>query len=146
MIFPSMEKQVHLTDKQKIAKSYYQRNRDRLLAHQHEYHHAHREERLAYQRNYNKKYYQANRTVNVKARKIEEAIPITATAFVDSLKQTVCKAEKQKQKKASQDQVIPPDAKPWTFLGLTPKRQKHRPRQKKIEFERQRGDFVLSFD
>ena len=146
MIFPSMEIQVHLTDKQKIAKSYYQRNRERLLAHQHEYHHAHREARLAYQRNYNKKYYQSNKIVNVKARKIEAAIPITVTAFGDSLKEKVCKAEKQKQKKASQDQVIPPDAKPWTFLGSSPKRQVHRPQKKKIEFERQQGEFVLSFD
>ena len=136
---------MHLTDKQKISKSYYQRNRERLLAHQHEYHHAHREERLAYQRNYNKKYYQANRTVNVKARKIEEAIPI-ATASVDSLKETVCKAEKQKQKKVSPDAVIPENATPWKFLGSSPKRQKHRPRQKKIEIQYERGEFVLSFD
>ena len=144
-----MEKQVHLTDRQKIAKSYYQRHRERLLAHQHEYHHANREARLAYQRNYNKKYYQANKTVNVKARKIEEAIP-TATASSASLKQKVSKAEKpQKQKPVkvvSPDSVIPPDATPWKFLGSPPKRQKHVPQQKKIEFQYQRGEFVLSFD
>lgn len=144
-----MEEQVYLTDRQKIAKSYYQRHRERLLAHQHEYHHANREARLAYQRNYNKKYYQSNKTVNVKARKIEEAIP-TETASVDSLKQKVSKAEKpQKQKPVkvvSPDSVIPPDAKPWKFLGSTPKRQKHVPQQKKIEFQCQRGEFVLSFD
>jgi hypothetical protein len=142
----SMEKQVNLTDKQKIAKSYYQRNRERLLAHQHEYHHAHREERIAYQRMYNKKYYQSNKTVNVKARKIEEAIPITATASDDSLKEQVCKAEKPQKPVKQSPNAVPPDAKPWTFLGSSPKRQKHQPHRKKIKFERQQGDFVLSFD
>ena len=150
-----------LTQRQLWHKKYYQSNREKLIEYQLEYHNANREERLKYQRDYNKKYYQANRQRNRKAEKIEAMIPTDADASSLSSKQSKAeqqaqraqqRAEKAQQKEekaeASQSQwAIPLDAKPWVFLREEPKRQVHRPQQKKKPtFQFAKGEFLLAFD
>jgi hypothetical protein len=156
-----MTEEVHLTDRQKVQRKWYQANREKQIAYQLQYHNANREERLAYQREYNKKYYQARRSRNVKAEKIEAMIPNDAASFsskqlkAEKASQRAEKqaqwAEKQAQKEAKAEAAqslwaIPEGAKPWTFLREEPKRQVHRPQQKKIEFQYIKGQFDLSFD
>ena len=155
-----MTEEVHLTDRQKAQRKWYAANRDRQIAYQLSYHNANREARLKYQREYNKKYYQANRQRNRKAEKIEAMIPTDADVSSSSkqlkaeqqAQRAQHRAEKVQQKEekaeAAQSQwAIPLDAKPWTFLREEPKRQIHRPQQKKKPtFQFAKGEFLLAFD
>ena len=161
LVFHTMAEETHLTDRQIAQRKWYIANRDRQIAYQLSYHHANREARLVYQREYNKTYYQANRQRNRKAEKIEAMIPTDAD--VSSLSSKQMKAEQQAQRaqqraekaqqkeekaEAAQSQwKIPEGAKPWMFLREEPKRQVHRPQQKKkptLQFAK--GEFLLSFD
>jgi hypothetical protein len=153
-----MTEEVHLTDRQKVQRKWYQANREKLIAYQLQYHNANREERLAYQREYNKTYYQANRSRNVKAEKIEAMIPNDAASSSSKQLKAPQRAEKapQRAEKAQQKEAraeaaqsiwaIPEGAVPWKFLREEPKRQVHRPQPKKIEFQYVKGNFELSFD
>lgn len=161
LVFHTMTEEVHLTDRQKAQRKWYAANRERQIAYQLSYHNANREARLVYQREYNKTYYQANRQRNRKAEKIEAMIPTGADASSLSSKQLKAeqlaakaqqRAEKAQQKEARAEAAqslwaIPEGAVPWTFLREEPKRQVHRPQQKKkIEFQYIKGQFELSFD
>ena len=156
-----MAEETHLTDRQIAQRKWYAANRDRQIAYQLSYHNANREARLVYQREYNKTYYQTNRGRNVKAEKIEAMIPTDADVSSLSSKQMKAeqhaqraqqRAEKAQQKEekaeAAQSQwKIPEGAKPWMFLREEPKRQVHRPQQKKKPtFQFAKGEFLLSFD
>lgn len=102
--------------------SYYQRHREELLAKQNAYHKETRKERLAYMKEYNKKYY-ASRKPEPKPKKIK---PI--------------KEKKLKSPKPSKPQKVPKIVKPKNsqHLFVVPSYQ--------YPTVISRGDFVLSFD
>lgn len=150
-----------LTQRQLWHKKYYKSNREKLIEYQLEWHNANREARLKYQREYNKTYYQANRQRNRKAETIEAMIPTDADVSSSSkqlkaeqqAQRAQQRAEKVQQKeekitKTPSQWKIPECAVPWTFVEQSsPKRQIHRPQQKKKPtFQFAKGEFLLAFD
>ena len=160
LVFHTMAEETHLTDRQIAQRKWYSANRERQIAYQIAYHNANREERLKYQREYNQKYYQANRQRNVKAEKIEAMIPngaasssskqLKAEKASQRAQQRAEKKEKEEAEKVTKTPSqweIPEGAVPWKFLEQSsPKPQKHTRQKKKIEFQFVRGNFELSFD
>lgn len=145
-----MAEQTYLTPRQLWHKQYYQANRQKIIDHQMQYYNTNREKILVYTRQYNRQYYQANKTVNVQARKIEEAVPndASASSLKHSKPATVEKVLSTKVDQSVPSQwKIPEDAKPWMFVvPLSPKRQPHVPQKKKPVFQYLKGQFDLAFD